>query len=84
MEATSTPVRADLIITGGRVETLDAAWRTASAIAVADERILAVGEDDAIRALADSRTRVIDARGRRRQRLIRRPRRRERGRPGLR
>lgn len=65
MEATSTPVRADLIITGGRVETLDAAWRTASAIAVAGERILAVGEDDAIRALADSRTRVIDARGRR-------------------
>ena len=62
---TRPPAGADLIITGGKVETLEDATRSATALAIAGERILAVGGDEQIRALAGAHTRCVDARGRR-------------------
>ncbi len=56
--------RADLIIVDGHVWTVDDARAEARAVAVAGERILAVGTDAEIRALADEETTVIDAVGR--------------------
>ncbi len=55
--------RADLIVTNGRVLTMDPANPRAQAVALAGERILAVGNDDAIAALAGPGCRMIDARG---------------------
>jgi predicted amidohydrolase YtcJ len=55
---------ADLVILGARIATMDPARSWASALAVRDGRIVAVGTDAAIRPLADSRTRVIQGRGR--------------------
>ena len=54
----------DLIIHGGKVATLDARDGIAEAIAVAGERIVAVGADSEILARAGAETRRIDARGR--------------------
>ena len=56
---------AELIVTGGRLETLEDATPDATALAVAGERILAVGSDAEIAALAGPATRRIDAAGRR-------------------
>ncbi|MCC7134535.1 MAG: amidohydrolase [Gemmatimonadales bacterium] len=56
--------RADLILHGGVVHTLDPANRLTSAIAIAGGNVLAVGTDREIRALADPRTEAIDLRGR--------------------
>ena len=55
---------ADLVLTGGRVATMDAARRWASAIAIRDGRIVAVGSDTAVRLAIGARTRVIELRGR--------------------
>jgi predicted amidohydrolase YtcJ len=55
---------ADLIVVNGKVITVDPAFRIARALAVKDERILAVGSSDEMRALADPHTAVIDAAGR--------------------
>jgi predicted amidohydrolase YtcJ len=55
---------ADLIIHGGKVASLDATNRIVQAVAVTGDRILAVGDDAEILALADDATRRIDARGR--------------------
>ncbi|MDF1635604.1 amidohydrolase [Mycoplana sp. MJR14] len=54
---------ADLIITNARVLTMDAARPRADAIAIAGNRILAVGAEADIRASSGPATRVIDARG---------------------
>src|SRR5215470_3548185 len=54
---------ADLILVGGRIYTLDAQKPWAQALAVRGDRILAVGGDREIRALAGPRTRVLDLRG---------------------
>jgi hypothetical protein len=54
----------DLAILGGRVATMDPARSWASAFAVRDGRIVAVGSDQAIRQHVGPRTRVIEARGR--------------------
>ncbi|MDH4063435.1 MAG: amidohydrolase [Acidobacteriota bacterium] len=54
----------DLILHGGHVITVDAAFSTAEAIAIAGDRIVAVGTSDAIRARAGEATRQIDLRGR--------------------
>ena len=54
----------DLIIHGGKVATLDARDGIAEAIAVAGERIVAVGADSEILAHGGTETRRIDARGR--------------------
>ena len=55
---------ADLILTGGKVVTLDGASRIANALAVRGERILAVGSDADIAALAGRDTRRVALGGR--------------------
>jgi hypothetical protein len=55
---------ADLVLTGGRIATMDAARRWATALAVRDGRIVAVGSDTAVRLAIGARTRVIELRGR--------------------
>lgn len=54
----------DLIVTNADVRTMDAARPRARALAIAGDRILALGDDANIRALANGRTRRIDAGGR--------------------
>jgi predicted amidohydrolase YtcJ len=59
------PARApDLLLLGGKVFTADSARPWATAVAIAGERVLAVGDDAALRALAGPTTRVIDVGGR--------------------
>jgi predicted amidohydrolase YtcJ len=58
------PLAADVVLTGGDIVTLDAACPRAQALAVRDGRIVAVGADAAIRALAGPHTRVHDLGGR--------------------
>ncbi|MFD8614170.1 amidohydrolase [Streptomyces sp. NPDC059631] len=58
------PTTADLILTGGDVLTIDDDFSVAQAVAVAGDRILAVGSDAEITALAGPDTRVIDLAGR--------------------
>jgi len=55
---------ADLVLTGGPVVTMDAARRTAEAIAVRGGRIVAVGNARDLRPLAGSHTRVVELNGR--------------------
>jgi predicted amidohydrolase YtcJ len=54
---------ADLILTGGRIRTLDDELPSASALAIADGTILAVGTDAQVGDLAVARTERIDLRG---------------------
>ena len=60
----TTTTAAETIFHGGRVHTVDDARPTADAVAVHGGRIVAVGGDADVLALAGSRTRVIDLRGR--------------------
>jgi predicted amidohydrolase YtcJ len=55
---------ADLVLTGGRIATMDAARSWATALAVRDGRIVAVGGDAAVRDHIGPSSRVIDLRGR--------------------
>src|SRR6187200_541571 len=55
---------ADLVLTGGRIATMDAARSWASALAVRDGRIVAAGPDTAVTSYLGPSTRVIDLRGR--------------------
>jgi predicted amidohydrolase YtcJ len=55
---------ADLVLTGGRIFTGDAAKSWAQALAVRGNRIVAVGSDRDVRHLVGSGTRVIGLRGR--------------------
>jgi predicted amidohydrolase YtcJ len=55
---------ADLVMTGGRVATMDAARSWASAIAVRDGRIVAVGPDTVVAPSIGPASRVIDLHGR--------------------
>ncbi|WP_131742895.1 amidohydrolase [Actinomadura roseirufa] len=55
---------ADLVLYGGNVLTLDARSSTATAVAVAGDRVLAVGDDAAMRALAGPAARTVDLGGR--------------------
>ena len=55
---------ADLVLTGGRIATMDAARSWASALAVRDGRIVAVGADAAVASHIGPSTRVIALRGR--------------------
>lgn len=54
----------DLILVNGKVLTFDKDERVVEAVAIKRERILAIGSNDSIRALAGSRTEIIDAGGR--------------------
>jgi predicted amidohydrolase YtcJ len=56
---------ADLLLVNGKVWTVSAATPEAEAVAVWRDRILAVGTNDAVKALAGPKTRVIDLKGRR-------------------
>jgi len=60
--AAAQPV-ADLVLTNGKVVTVDAAFSLAQAIAIDDGRIVAVGADENVRRFAGAATRVIDLRG---------------------
>jgi predicted amidohydrolase YtcJ len=55
--------KADLIFLNGTILTMEDGFPTASAIAIQGERILAVGEDDAVLAMADDDTQLIDLQG---------------------
>jgi predicted amidohydrolase YtcJ len=55
----------DLILYGGRVATVDPAQPEAEAVAVAGDRIVAVGSDAEVQRLGGAGTRSIDLRGRR-------------------
>jgi hypothetical protein len=57
-------VRADLILTGGRIHTVDAPRTTAEAVAVTDGRIAAVGTAVELAELAGPGTRVVELAGR--------------------
>jgi hypothetical protein len=54
----------DLILAGGRIFTADSAQPWAEAIAIAGDRIQAVGSDGQVRALAGRDTRVVELGGR--------------------
>ncbi len=62
VEPTDRP--ADLVLTGGRIATMDAARHFASALAVRDGRVLAVGPEAAVATHIGPGTRVIALRGR--------------------
>ncbi len=66
LEATvTTPEQpADLVFRGGRIAVMDAARRWATAVAVRDGRIVAVGSDRVAAAVTGPGTRVVDLRGR--------------------
>jgi predicted amidohydrolase YtcJ len=59
-----TTMAADLVLHGGRILTLDRGSTVAQALAVAGDRVLAVGRDADVLALAPAGTRRIDLRGR--------------------
>ena len=64
METEAFLSKADLIVTDGKVATLDAAGTIAEAIAIKGERILAVGRTEEITEFACSQTQEINAAGR--------------------
>ncbi|GAA3054545.1 amidohydrolase [Pseudonocardia yunnanensis] len=53
----------DTILHGGKIVTVDARSSVAEAVAIADDRIVAVGSDREVRALAGRGTREVDLRG---------------------
>ena len=55
---------ADLVLTNGKILTVDANDSVAQAVAIAGGKIVAVGSNDAIKARIGSQTRVIDLHGR--------------------
>jgi predicted amidohydrolase YtcJ len=56
---------ADLVLLNGKLYTADPSRPSAQAMAVADGKVLKVGSDAEIKALADSSTRIIDLAGKR-------------------
>ena len=54
---------ADLILTNGKIITVDPAFTIAQAIAIAGDRIVAVGPDAAMAAMASPATRIVDLKG---------------------
>lgn len=54
---------ADLILTNGKIITVDPTFTIAQAIAIAGDRILAVGPDAAMAAMAGPATRIVDLKG---------------------
>lgn len=62
--ASAAPAYADRVLVNGRIITVDERDTVAQAIAIRDGKILAVGSDAEVRALAGPATEVIDLRGR--------------------
>jgi predicted amidohydrolase YtcJ len=60
----SSTASADLVLSGGRVMTMDAVRRSAEAVAVRDGRIVEVGRSADVRSWVGPRTRVVDLAGR--------------------
>jgi predicted amidohydrolase YtcJ len=60
----TTDAHADLVLRGGRIATMDSARSWASALAVRDGRIVAVGPDRVVDDVIGPGTRVIELRGR--------------------
>src|SRR5262249_18356378 len=58
------PIAADLIIHHGKVLTVDSKSRIAQAIAIRGERIIAIGDDNAVLKSKGAKTKLIDAGGR--------------------
>ncbi|MGE3844054.1 MAG: amidohydrolase [Vicinamibacterales bacterium] len=58
------PQVADVVLTGGKVITVDDRFSIAQAVAIRGDRVLAVGTNQQINALAGPNTRRIDLRGR--------------------
>ena len=54
----------DLVLFNGKIITVDRAFTVHSAVAIMGDRILAVGNDDQMKAVAGSSTRMIDLQGR--------------------
>lgn len=54
---------ADLILTNGKIITVDSAFTVAQAMAIAGDRILAVGPDAAMAPLRSPATRIVDLKG---------------------
>lgn len=54
----------DLVLYNGKVVTVDGRFSIAQALAIRGERFVAVGTNDAVKALAGARTKQIDLRGR--------------------
>lgn len=54
----------DLVLYNGKILTVDGKFSIAQAVAIRGERFVAVGGNDAVKALAAARTRQIDLRGR--------------------
>jgi hypothetical protein len=54
---------ADLILRGGKVITVDADWRVAEAVAIRDERLVAIGSNADVTKLAGPSTQTIDLGG---------------------
>lgn len=63
-EAMAQGTAPDLILAGGTVLTMDSAGTIAEAVAVRNGRIVAVGSDTSIRALAGRDTRIVELNGR--------------------
>jgi len=57
-------MQADLVLHNGQVYTMDAAAPRARAVAIAGNRVLSVGDDDAMQALLAPGGRAVDLRGR--------------------
>ncbi|WP_262689482.1 amidohydrolase [Kordiimonas aestuarii] len=55
---------ADVVLTGGRIYTIDAKGQTASAMAIADGKIVYVGDDEGATAFTGQNTRKYDLAGR--------------------
>lgn len=58
------PIEADLILTGGKIVTVDQAFSIREALAIKGDRIVAVGSAAEIATLKGPSTRVIELRGR--------------------
>ena len=61
--ATAAAEAADTVFHNGKIATMDPAFAIVSALAVEDGRILAVGSDAEVRALADENTVLVDLEG---------------------
>jgi len=64
LAAAEAPAVADFIIHHARVVTVDDRFRLAAAVAIKGDRILAVGDENAILKLKGPKTRLLDAQGR--------------------